>query len=260
MIALGQRHRRTHRHDQWLGGMTAGVAGLVNVCCVMAFFAFASNVTGHVAVFIEELVKGHWHQVGVVGAWFGLFVLGAFHAHFCVASLDERAPLTGRAIPLLTVMLVLATVGFYGDIHYAETLSETERLVGLLLLSMGTLNGLVATVSGGSVKTTHLTGLSTDLGMELSMLVRGALRRNPTARQKLVLHVLVLTSYVLGGAVGGGLFLQVGFQAFYLGSAALGLVLVHDLVAAYTELASGLEPPVTPAEAHTQGTRSGSRG
>ena len=237
MIALSRPHRRTPRHDLWLGGLTAGVAGLVNVCCVIAFFAFASNVTGHVAVFVEELVKGHWHQVGIVGVWFGMFVLGAFHAHSSVSLLERRAPLVGRAIPLLTVTFLLASVGYYGDAHYAETLSETERLVAILLFSMGTLNSLVATVSGGAVKTTHLTGLSTDLGMELSMLVQGQLRGNRALQHKLVLHLLILGSYVVGGAAGGVVFLQTGFAAFYLGSVGLTLILVHDLSVAYSERA-----------------------
>lgn len=231
MILLGSQ--RSARHDYWLGGTTAVVAGLVNVCSVVAFFAFASNVTGHVAVLTEELVKGHWHQLRVVAAWLACFLGGAFLAHLlATTAVGRRSPEVARATALGLEMAALSAVGYYGQVHYGETLSETELLVGLLLTAMGLQNGLVATVSRGVVKTTHLTGLMTDLGIELSMLVQRRAQHDRELRFKLNLHVLILLGYIGGGIAGGMLFVRFGFVAFHVGTLLLGGILAHDWMAA----------------------------
>ncbi|WP_418511786.1 DUF1275 family protein [Corallibacter sp.] len=64
------------------------------------------------------------------------------------------------------------SVGFYGHLFYKETLSETEIMVALMLLAMGLQNGLTASISNFSVKTTHLTGLTTDVGILTAMFTK----------------------------------------------------------------------------------------
>jgi uncharacterized membrane protein YoaK (UPF0700 family) len=223
-------NQRKARHDLWLGASTAVAAGLVNVCSVVAFFAFSSNVTGHVAIFAEEVVKGHWHQVTVVLLWMFMFLAGAFVAHLMATVRGARNSALGHAVPMVLEVLILVGVGYYGHHHYAETLKETEYLVAALVFAMGLQNGLVATVSNGIVKTTHLTGLFTDLGMELSMVLQPQFRSNETLHFKLKLHLLILLGYVCGGFAGGFLFVRFGFQAIYMASFLLGLILVHDCI------------------------------
>lgn len=222
--------RRTHRHDYLLGGTTAAVAGFVNVCSVIAFFAFSSNVTGHVAIFAEEVVKGHWHQLSVVLLWVLSFLFGAFAANLSITRLGGTRPVVGRLAPLFLELVLIATVAYYGQHHYAETLRETEVLVGLLVFCMGLQNGAVASVSGGVVKTTHVTGLFTDLGIELSLVLQRRRQVDPQLLFKFRLHLIILAGYVLGGVGGGALFLQFGFSALYVASAGLLAVLAHDLV------------------------------
>jgi uncharacterized membrane protein YoaK (UPF0700 family) len=230
MMLLESVERRTARQNLWLGGTTGLVAGLVNVCAVIAFFAFASNVTGHWAILAEETVKGHWHQVSVVLIWLLLFVFGAFVANHMVTALRPYRPYLGRAAPCVLEILVLAAVGYYGHHHYGETLRETEYLVGALLFAMGVQNGMVSSITNNVVRTTHLTGLSTDLGMELSLASQSRYRRDPGLWFKLKLRFIILGGYVIGGLAGGMAYLRLGFQAFYLGIAILIFILVHDLV------------------------------
>lgn len=232
MTLLSLAPGRSQLQDHLLAGSTATVAGLVNVCSVMAFFSFASNITGHVAVFAEELVSGHLHQVSVVAAWFALFVLGAGISGHCVHRAERpSASPSWISVPLALECILLAAVGFYGATSYRETLRETEYLAGVLLLAMGLQNGLVASVSKGLVKTTHLTGLLTDLGIELVAMTDVARRLDPTLRFKLVLHSLTFATYVMGGILGGLLFRALRFEAFYVGSAVLLAILLHDRVA-----------------------------
>jgi len=230
MILLGSPERRNRSHDLALGGTTAITAGMVNVCSVMAFFAFSSNVTGHVAVFTEEIAKGHWHQVSVVIGWLFCFLMGAVVANTLVHGLGRRLGVAGRAAaPVLQVALLLA-VGTYCQHHYAETLRETEILVAVLLFTMGLQNSTVASISGGVVKTTHVTGLFTELGMELALLLRGVLGRNPVLTFKLTLHLTVLGGYLFGGVVGGLIYLQYKYAVLFLAAGVLASALAHDLI------------------------------
>jgi uncharacterized membrane protein YoaK (UPF0700 family) len=59
--------------------------------------------------------------------------------------------------------LCLLFVGIYGQFYYQKTLEETEYLVALMLFATGLQNGLTASISNFSIKTTHLTGTTTDL-------------------------------------------------------------------------------------------------
>jgi uncharacterized membrane protein YoaK (UPF0700 family) len=229
MMLLQTADRREARYNLWLGGSTAIAAGLVNVCSVMAFFAFSSNVTGHVAIFTEEIVKGHWHQVSVVLIWLALFLLGAFVANLIVITVGPRNVFIGHSAPAVLEMLALTGVAYYGHNYYLETLTETEYLVGALLFTMGLQNGMVATISNFVVRTTHLTGLFTDLGMELSMMTQARFRRDASVRFKLKLHVIILAGYLAGGLLGGAVYLRHGFQALYLASVLLGLIVIYDL-------------------------------
>ena len=234
-------------HDYLLGSTTALVAGLVNVCSVMAFFAFSSNVTGHVAVFAQELAHGKWHQVWVVLAWMSAFMLGAFLANFVVIRLEAHKRLAG-SLPLALEVLILALTAYYGQHHYLETLRETELMVGALLFAMGIQNGTVSTVSNSIVRTTHLTGLFTDLGMEISLFSQPRFRSNPTLRFKLKLHLLILGGYLVGGTLSGLLYDSWGFSTLYLATAILLSVVLHDLlVSASSSIASAQLRPAPKA-------------
>lgn len=231
MWLLRAANRRGPEANLWLGASTALVAGLVNVCSVMIFFAFSANVTGHMATLAEEVVKGHWHQVSVVLGWMFMFVLGAFVAGLSVTALGRRNPRLGHAAPLLLQTLLLGAVAYYGHRHYLETLRETEVLVGALLFSMGVQNGTVTAVSNAAVRTTHLTGLFTDIACGLALILQPRHRHDTKLGLRLRLHGGILAGYTLGGLVGGLACNLYGFRALYLGVALLAGILARDVMA-----------------------------
>ena len=67
---------------------------------------------------------------------------------------------------------------------------------------MGLQNGMVSAYSGAVIRTTHVTGIFTDLGIYLGHLLRGL----PVDRLRLRVCVLVATGFMLGSVVGAGLF------------------------------------------------------
>lgn len=219
---------RSLKDNIQLGSLTAFSAGMVNVISVIIFFAFTSNVTGHYAVLAEEIAKGNWYQAGVVAGWIFLFFFGSFTSNFIVIHLNRKNKYLAHALPILIEILCLLAVGSYIQFSYQETLLETEVMVALMLFAMGIQNGLTASISNSAVKTTHLTGLTTDLGMLFSMFTIKRFRKKQQLRGKLKVQLSIMLSYMAGGITAGYIYMTIEYNVFYIVCIFLIMVLAYD--------------------------------
>lgn len=220
---------RTLADNMRLGSLTAFSAGMVNVTSIFIFFAFTSNVTGHYAILAQEIAKGNWYQAAVVFLWIGLFFFGNFTSNlFIINNHSLRGRYLAHAIPLILEILCLLFVGIYLEYYYSDTLKETEIMVGTMLFAMGLQNGLTASISNSTVKTTHLTGLTTDLGILFSMLTKKEYRESIEVKAKTKLLLTIMISYMTGGVTAGLVYLYVGNFVFYAVSIVLGIVILYD--------------------------------
>lgn len=211
-----------------LGVLTAFTAGMVNVASFVIFLSFSSNVTGYFAIFAAEIARGNFYQVMVVASWILLFFLGSFTANFIVIHFNRRHKYMAHATPIILEIICLMTVGIYGQFFYRETLSETEALLSLMLFAMGLQNGLTASISNFSVKTTHLTGATTDLGILLSMFTRKKYRENKELVNKAKLILSITLAYVCGAITSAYAYQYVQFVLFYIVCLLLVVVLLYD--------------------------------
>ena len=94
---------------------------------------------------------------------------------------------------------------------------------------MGLQNSLVTTISSASVRTTHLTGLFTDLGIELSQLF---FYKAKEQKQKLIssikLRLTIIGFFFIGGIVGGVLYSKLGLYSLVFAAMTLVLGLIYD--------------------------------
>ncbi len=217
---------RTLSDNIKLGSLTAFSAGMANVASLMIFFAFTSNVTGHYAILAEEIAKGNWYQAGVVFGWIFLFFFGNFVSNVII--INTKKPFLAHVTPLSIEIFCLFLVGSYGQFFYKETLTETEILVALMLFAMGLQNGLTASVSNFLVKTTHLTGLTTDLGIIFSMFTKRKFRRDKSLRDRAKLLLSIVSAYLCGGVLAGVLYLNIQFIVFYIVCGVLGGIILYD--------------------------------
>jgi uncharacterized membrane protein YoaK (UPF0700 family) len=211
-----------------LGTLTAFTAGTINIASLLIFLSFTSNVTGHYAIFAAEISKGNWSQVAVVGMWIFLFFFGGFVSNFIVINFNKRSKYFAHAMPLVLEIACLLFVGVYGQFYYRKTLEETEYLVALMLFATGLQNGLTASISNFSVKTTHLTGTTTDLGILFSMFTKKEFRKNGelVARAKLLMSIML--AYVVGAIFSGLTYFYLEFRVFYIISLCLLVVIGYD--------------------------------
>ncbi len=220
---------RTLDDNLKLGVLTAFSAGMVNVISVIVFFAFTSNVTGHYAILAQEIARGNWNEAAIVFIWILLFFLGNFTSNLFVVHGNGKARrFLAHSIPLMLEILCLLFVGIYLQYFYSNSLQETESLIAMMLFAMGLQNGLTASISNFSVKTTHLTGLTTDLGILFSMFTRAEYRKNRELINKAKLLSSIVSSYMLGGIIAGIVYYKFQTTIFYVVSLVLCFILVYD--------------------------------
>jgi len=110
----------------------------------------------------------------------------------------------------------------------AIPLFKQQQIWGALAAAMacGLQNAMATTFSGAVVRTTHLSGMFTDLGIGLGHLLRGL----PLPIRRLTLSGLIVSGFLAGGILGAWLFLRVGYDALLApalltGGTGLGYVL-----------------------------------
>lgn len=219
---------RTISDNIKLGSLTAFTSGMVNIASLLIFFSFSSNITGHYAILAAEIVKGNTYQIVVVLGWILMFFIGSFVSNQMVINFNKKSTYLAHSLPILLEIICLLVVGYYGQFFYRETLFETEFLLMVMLFAMGLQNGLTASISNFTVKTTHLTGLTTDLAILASMFTKKEFRDNSELVNKSKLLLSIMVSYIVGAIASGYTYQLLQFKVFYVVCVFLLVVLVYD--------------------------------
>lgn len=167
------------------------MAGVVNAVGLLGFSHQAvSHLTGTstlLGVGLTHLSSGDLlHLLLVLLS----FVLGAaFSGLFIGSSALEHGRRYGVALLVEAGLLVLAMLAL-----------QANSLAGHYLASAacGLQNAMVTTYSGAIIRTTHVSGIFTDLGVMLGARLRGV----PLDRRKATLFLLLIGGFVFGGTVG----------------------------------------------------------
>lgn len=199
------RHRgqaRTLVHNLKLASLLSFVAGIVNVTGFLSVQRLTTNVTGHFAYFADEVLKRHFFTAGLYLLYIICFLLGAFFSNVLIEVTSKLNQRYANAIPVAAELVLLCTVA---ALNTTAVQRYGNIVAGTLLFTMGLQNALVTRISNAVVRTTHLTGLFTDLGIELSQLF---FYRRPEQLSRLRASVklrLAIISFFFLGCVTGGL-------------------------------------------------------
>ncbi|WP_121353693.1 YoaK family protein [Flavisolibacter nicotianae] len=225
------RHRgksRTLIHNLRLASLLSFVAGIVNVSGLFAVQRLTTNVTGHFAYFADEMAKKNFTTALVYLLYIVAFFLGAFCSNLLVEIMSKQ---TIRFVNTIQVGVEMAILAFIAFLHPQTVAAAANIIACLLLFAMGMQNALVTTLSNAVVRTTHLTGLFTDLGIEVSQLF--FYKKTEQRRQlasSIKLRLTIICFFFLGGITGGFGYLVSGISVLLLAVAVLAIALVYDSV------------------------------
>ncbi len=201
------RHKgksRTYSHNIKLASILSGVAGIVNIIGVLRLNTLTTNVTGHFAFFSEELVLKNYRVAFAYLFYILFFLLGAFVSSLSMEWASKYKLQKSYVVPISIEICMLLIAIFSHSLWAKDYFSFSVFLSSVLLFSMGLQNALVSRVSQSVVRTTHLTGLFTDLGIELSQLLFYKNRADKIRlRKSIFLKLAIICCFFLGGIIGG---------------------------------------------------------
>lgn len=223
-MLLRQGDSRTDSVDRRLGWTLAGIAGALNTAAFHAVGFFAANMTGNVSLVSNHAASGGWQAAFFVLFILLLFICGAAFAT-SLANAGHRLHISGvYAIGILLEALLMALLGTL-CLQLSSSYETPVLVLGLSFL-MGLQNALVTRISNARVRTTHVSGMSTDIGIELAMLVdmkRGAEPARDISKysNRFWLHSQTLIAFLIGGVFGAFLYQTIGLRLLHLAAVLL---------------------------------------
>ena len=211
----------------WIGAIAlACIAGMVNVIGYLGFEHQAiTHLTGTTSLLGAALAQGDLRAIVHLWGMLIAFCVGAMLSGLVIQ--DQTLKLGRRygvALALEAALLLLSIPLF-----------KQQQIWGALLAAMacGLQNAMVTTYSGAAVRTTHLSGMFTDLGIGLGHLLRGM----PLPMRRLTLSGLIISGFLGGGVLGAWFYRHWGYDALLApalltGSTGIGYVLYRQWVQA----------------------------
>lgn len=180
-------------------------AGCVNSTTLVGFTHLsASHVTGNVTLFANAIVTGDWAFLGFVCLTLLAFLMGSVMSGYVVGGRSFRV---GRryevALVIEGLLLTLAFLLLYRGLFWGQLFAA---------MACGLQNAMVATYSGAIIRTTHLTGLTSDMGSAIGNFLAG----RPIKKSVLLFQVVLWYAFCLGCVVGAVLFVKVGYLGLML--------------------------------------------
>jgi uncharacterized membrane protein YoaK (UPF0700 family) len=213
---------RTFGENLELGTLLAFVAGVVNTVGFLQFGTFVSHISGHATRTAVEYTEGNSDAAWVFFLEMISFVFGAFFTSFLLkghtaayAKIKYTAPVLIEAGILLFFLFLNSMQGLLW--FHIGTISLTTTM---LAFAMGMQNAMLRQAAGTLIRTTHMTGVATDIGIEMgaatSFMVQAIRRHRGWERWRagwkafwerlgigrFTFHILLLLCFFLGSAFG----------------------------------------------------------
>jgi uncharacterized membrane protein YoaK (UPF0700 family) len=248
---------RSPSADRHLGYFLAAMAGTINAVGFGVLGQYTSHMTGMVSTFGERLVGGDSNAALAAGIAIAAFLCGAACCTLMVHHARHRGLHAEFALPLLLESSLILAIALAGWEKVASARVHAWVTICSLTFAMGLQNALITKISRGEIRTTHVTGIVTDLGIECGRAL-ARLREprsphgfpGPASLERAGLLTLLLFAFVVG-CVGGTFAVQrYGLSTLIPIALAIGCV---ALVPAFDDLR---RRPVSSGDSELGSTRS----
>ncbi|MBP1839987.1 YoaK family protein [Formosa algae] len=218
-----QGKSRTLKHNLRIATILSFVAGVVNVSGYLAYKQLTTNVTGHFALFINDVENFEFWKGTVYFLYIFSFLFGSFVSSVLIEKFKANRQLNVFVLPTILESIILISIGLLSNFL---VFNYPDLIICLLLFAMGIQNSFVTKISNAVVRTTHLTGLFTDLGIDISQLFFPKLHHNrEKLKSNIKLRIFIILFFFSGGFVGGFLYSELNIKLNTLVFAALILLL-----------------------------------
>ncbi len=220
---MNNRFVDLNRRNIYVWWFLAFQAGAINAGAFISAHRFVTHTTGFATHFAFELAS---HKEGAALGMLSVpafFLLGAMVTSYFVDLPQSSGQRANYMVPSIliffcvTIAMILGELGFFGVFGGGMESRSNYVLLVLLCLASGLQNALITNSQGIVVRTTHLTGITTDLAVGLVRTLFGERRISPERlnhdRLATKARAGIIVSFVLGSTISSYLFLR----AYYLG-------------------------------------------
>ncbi|OAN50750.1 hypothetical protein A6A04_17530 [Paramagnetospirillum marisnigri] len=212
--------KRTSSANKHLGYSLAFIAGAINAGGFLAVDRYTSHMTGMVSSMADSLILGHLGVVVICLGSLAAFVAGSAYSAILINWGLHHRTHSKYAYPLLWEALLLLCFGLMGgwlELHESGFIPVT---VMLLCFIMGLQNAIITKISNSEIRTTHMTGIVTDIGIELgkafyinSQAETAHYKPVRANKARLALLSCLLLSFFCGGVIGAFGFNHIGYSS-----------------------------------------------
>lgn len=209
---------REPRSNWILGCIMALIAGAVNAGGFLAIQRYTSHMTGIISGIADDLVVSDLTVVLAGVAALFCFIAGAATTAIFINWARRRRLHSEYALSLALEAALLLIFGLLGANLNILVEVFVPTTVLLLCFIMGLQNAIMTKVSGAEIRTTHMTGVVTDIGIELGRLFYWNKSKHlPPAedvranRRKLNIYLSIFSAFLMGGILGALAFKTVGY-------------------------------------------------
>ena len=210
--------QRTGGSNRALGYLMAFNAGAINAGGFVVLRWYTSHVTGFLSMLADHLVLGNTALVLTALGMVLAFLCGAVTSSILINWGRQQQLQSLYALPLILLALLMLVFGLVGAAIMAwRTPFFVPLTVLLLAFTMGVQNATLTKMSGSAIRTTHMTGVVTDLGIEIGRMLfwnrmgRGDARYVRANWSRVRLYAGLLALFLLGGIAGAWGFQRIGF-------------------------------------------------
>jgi uncharacterized membrane protein YoaK (UPF0700 family) len=200
----------------WTGAWAlAFAAGMVNVVGLLGFEHQAiTHLTGTTSLLGAALGTMAWgsalHFLAVISSFVAGTAISGFLIQDSALKLGRRY---GAALGLESVLLACAVPLLNRHNHLGDYFASC---------ACGLQNAMASTYSGSVVRTTHVSGMFTDLGICIGHTLRGL----AVDRRRLGLCLIVIGGFFCGGIAGTVAYARLGYATLYFPAAFTGIAAI----------------------------------
>lgn len=225
-MLIREGEERTINSDIRLAALLSGVAGAVNAAAFQATGLFSANMTGNLSSLSDYLGLGQVRQAALFTSLVLVFILGAFISGLLIEAGRQRGIRAIYAYSISFEAVMLIALGA-ADVAWPSVLTGGGLILGMSFV-MGLQNAATTRISNARVRTTHVSGMATDIGLGLAAMATAA-PDGESAVARLRLYLSTIIAFLAGGVAGVALYLVSGGYVFVVAGLMLVAVVLPEI-------------------------------
>ncbi len=206
--------RRKIADNRILGRSLAVIAGAINAGGFMVVGQYTSHMTGIISLAADNIALSHWVVVLSMFFYIFCFIFGATITTILVIWGRDNNLHSSYALPIAIEALLLICFGVVNGFYLPDESSNWFFVIALLCFLMGLQNALITKITDTTIRTTHITGMATDIGIEIGRVVYFVIGKDITNwqynKERIILYISIILSFLIGGIAGAYSFKYIG--------------------------------------------------